>query len=273
MGNQNLAVLGGGHMGRALISGLLRRGSRPEDLTVAEVDAATRAQLTRDFAVRAFERAHEAIGGAALIVVAVKPQQVATLLSGIQAELAAQRALVISVVAGIREAALREWCGAGVTIVRAMPNCAALVGAGVSGLFAAQDVPQDARAAAERVLAAVGETLWLRREDELDAVTALSGSGPAYLFALAEAMMQAAVDLGLDQASARQLAIGTLYGAGMIAHESDGDLGALRAAVASKGGTTEAALRVFSAADLRGITRAAMQAAAARSRELAGQFG
>lgn len=273
MAEQNLAVLGGGHMGRALIGGLLRRGSRPEDLAVADVDAATRARLTRDFAVRAYALPEEAIRGATLIVVAVKPQHVAALLGAIRAALRAERPLVLCIAAGIREASLREWCGPGISLVRAMPNCAALVGAGVSGLFAAADVPEAARAAAERVLAAVGETVWLPREQDLDAVTALSGSGPAYFFALAEAMMQAAMELGLDPPTARRLAVGTLYGAGMIAQASDGDLGALREAVASRGGTTEAALEVLSAADLTAITRAAMQAAAARSRELAGQFG
>jgi pyrroline-5-carboxylate reductase len=272
MAHKTLAVLGGGHLGRALISGLLRRDARPEDLSVADLDPQTRARLAADFAVRAFEHARDAVAGAAIIVVAVKPQHVAPLLRGIRAQLRADM-LLISVAAGIRGASLRAWCGEDVAIVRAMPNCAALLGAGVSGLFAAPDVAQAVRATAERVLAAVGEVVWLTREEELDWVTALSGSGPAYLFALCEAMMQAGIELGLDPVSARKLALGTLYGAGMVARSSDGDLGALCAAVASKGGTTEAALEVFNAADLRGITRAAMQAAAARSRELAEQFG
>jgi pyrroline-5-carboxylate reductase len=273
MGAQQLAILGGGHMGRALISGLLRHGARPEDLTVADLDGATRASLTREFAVRACEDARAAVRGADTVVIAVKPQHVAGLLAPLRATLNEPGVLLISVAAGIRLASLRQWCGEEVAMVRAMPNCAALVGAGVSGLFAAPDVPEAVRAAAARVLSAVGEIVWLQQEDALDVVTALSGSGPAYFFTLAESMMQAAVELGLDAAAARKLAVGTLYGVGLIAHASDGDLGSLRAAVTSKGGTTEAALRVFAAADLSGITLQAMQAAARRSRELAGQFG
>jgi pyrroline-5-carboxylate reductase len=273
MGARQLAILGGGHMGRALLSGLLRCGARPEDLTVADVDPHTCASLTRDFAVHAVREAGEAISGADIVVIAVKPQHVAELLAPLRPNLNERRALVISVAAGLRSASLRQWCGEGVTVVRAMPNCAALVGAAVSGLFATPDVPAAARAAAARVLAAVGEIVWLEHEEALDVVTALSGSGPAYFFTLAESMMQAAVGAGIDAAAARKLAVGTLYGAGLIAHGSDGDLGALRAAVTSQGGTTEAALQVFAAADLSGITLAAMQAAARRSRELGAQFG
>jgi pyrroline-5-carboxylate reductase len=270
---RQLAILGGGHMGRALISGLLRCGARPEDLAVADLSAPTCESLKRDFAVHAGEDAGAAISGADTVVIAVKPQHVAALLAPLRSTLSERRALVISVAAGIRSASLRQWCGEGATVVRAMPNCAALVGAGMSGLFATPDVAPAARAAAARVLAAVGEIVWLEHEEALDVVTALCGSGPAYFFSLAESMMQAAVELGLDAAAARKLAVGTLYGAGLVAHGSDGDLGALRAAVASTGGTTEAALRVFAAADLSGITLKAMQAAARRSRELAAQFG
>ena len=175
--------------------------------------------------------------------------------------------------AGIRTAALEAWCGAGVPIVRAMPNRPALVGAGVTGLFAPAHVAAAARSAAERVMQAVGEVVWVASEDDLDIVTALSGSGPAYFFLLAELMTQAAVELGLQPQAARRFAVATLHGAGLLAHASDGDLGRLRAEVTSKGGTTEAALRTLDAADLRGIVARAIGAATRRSRELAAQFG
>jgi len=278
MGTRSVAIVGGGNMGRALVSGLLRRGMLPEDIRVAEVSPETRALLARDFAVSALADARAAVTDAAVIVIAVKPEQVAALLAPWGAQLATSRPLVVSIAAGIRIAALQAWCGAGVPIVRAMPNRPAYVGAGVTGLFAGPEVSPAARDAAARVLSSVGEIVWLQNEEALDVVTALSGSGPAYLFLLAEAMMQAAVGLGLEGEAARKLAVGTLYGAGLLAHASDGDLARLRAEVTSKGGTTEAALEMFAAADLTGTVMQALRAAARRSRELAreftpGQFG
>jgi len=273
MGAQSVAIVGGGNMGRALISGLLRRGMLPEDVRVAEVSPEAAASLTRDFAVRAAADARAAIDGAAVIVIALKPQDVAALLAPLKPLLSETRPVVICIAAGIRIASLQAWCGADVPVVRAMPNRPALVGAGMTGLFATPNVSRSARAAAARVLSAVGEIVWLANEEALDVVTALSGSGPAYLFLLAEAMMHAAVSLGLEREVARRLAVGTLYGAGLLAQASDGDLARLRTEVTSKGGTTEAALQMFAAADLSGTVTQALQAAAQRSRELARQFG
>lgn len=273
MAAQSIAILGGGNMGRALVSGLLRRGMRPEELSVADVSPDTRAALRSDFAVTAEEDCRAAARGARLIVIAVKPQYVAELLGSLESVLKEARPVVVSIAAGIRIASLQAWCGAGVPIVRAMPNRPAFVGAGVTGLFALPDVSVPARQAAARILTAVGEVVWLPNEAALDVVTALSGSGPAYLFLMAETMMQAAVALGLEPEAARKLAVGTLYGAGMLAQASDGDLHRLRQEVTSKGGTTEAALAVFAAADLTAIVNQALEAATRRSRELAQQFG
>jgi pyrroline-5-carboxylate reductase len=273
MGAQSVAILGGGNMGRALVSGLLRRGMLPEDVRVAEVSPAARASVTRDFAVQAHEDARAAIAGAAVIVIAVKPHEVAALIAPLQPLLRETRPVVVSIAAGIRIASLKAWCGADVPVVRAMPNRPALVGAGVTGVFAAPEESRAAREAAARVLAAVGEIVWLENEAALDVVTALSGSGPAYLYLLTEAMMHAAVALGLEGEAARRLAVGTLYGAGLLAQASDGDLARLRHDVTSKGGTTEAALKIFAAADLSGTVMQAVEAAAQRSRELARQFG
>jgi len=268
-----VAILGGGNMGRALISGLLRRGMLPEDIRVAEVSPEARASLTRDFAVRAAADAGAAITGAAIIVIAVKPQEVAALLAPLTSLFGQTRPVVVSIVAGIRIASLQAWCGPGVPVVRAMPNRPAFVGAGVTGLFAGQEVSRAARDAAAHVLTAVGEIVWVGNEEALDVVTALSGSGPAYLFLVAEAMMHAAISLGLESEAARRLAVGTLYGAGLLAQAGDGDLARLRHDVTSAGGTTEAALKIFAAADLSGTVKQALQAAAHRSRELARQFG
>ena len=267
-----IAVLGGGNMGRALIGGLIARGLAPARIAVGEAVPEQRASLARDFGVRVHADNLAAIGHAAAVIVAVKPQDVATALAPLAAELARTRPLVLSVAAGVRVRTLQRACGPDVPVIRAMPNRPALVGAGVSGLFAPDHVPAGPRSLAEDLMRAVGEVVWLRSEDEIDVVTALSGSGPAYFFLLAELMTQAGVDLGLEPQVARTLAVQTLFGAGQLAHASDGDLARLRAEVTSKGGTTEAALRAYEAADLRAIVARAVAAATQRGGELAREF-
>jgi pyrroline-5-carboxylate reductase len=273
MSANSIAILGGGHMGRALVGGLLRRGTRAEKIQVAEALADARASLARDFGITAHEDSAAAIRDADVVLVAVKPQHVAALLAPLRPLLQEKRPLVVSIVAGIRIASLAEWCGSEVPLVRAMPNRPALVGGGVTGLFAPPAVDARTRAAAAALLSSVGEIVWVTNEEALDVVTALSGSGPAYLFLLTEAMMHAAVSLGLEPAAAHKLAVGTLYGAGLLAQAGDGDLARLRSEVTSKGGTTEAALKMFAAADLTGTVIHALEAATRRSRELAEQFG
>jgi pyrroline-5-carboxylate reductase len=273
MTHQHLAILGGGNMGRALIGGMLRRGTRPEHITVGESSEAAREALSADFGVQATADNAAAVEPAAVIVLAVKPQVAGAVLAPLQPALQRARPVVISIAAGIRLAALESWCGAGVPVVRAMPNRPALVGAGATGLFAPASVAGTHREVAERVMQAVGEVIWVGAEDDLDVVTALSGSGPAYFFLVAELLTQGAIDLGLDPAAARRLAIATLHGSGQLAHAGDGDLARMRAEVTSKGGTTEAAVKSFEAADLRGIVARALEAATRRSRELAAQFG
>jgi pyrroline-5-carboxylate reductase len=273
MSNKQLAILGGGNMGRALIGGILRRGTRPEHITVGESSQAACDALAADFGVQTTTDNAAAVEPASVVVVAVKPQVAGSVLTPLQPSLQRTRPLVISVAAGIRVAALESWCGPGVPVARAMPNRPALVGAGATGLFAPVNVGSAQREAAERVMQAVGEVVWVATEDDLDVVTALSGSGPAYFFLLAELLMQGATDLGLEPAAARRLAIATLHGAGQLVHASDGDLARMRAEVTSKGGTTEAALKQLDAADLRAIVARALEAATRRSRELAAQFG
>jgi pyrroline-5-carboxylate reductase len=271
MHNGQLTILGGGNIGRALIGGLLRQGMRPEQITVGEPQGAAREALGRDFGVQAVEDNAAAASAADLIVLAVKPQYAGGVLQGLRAMLVRNRPIVISVVAGLRSQALEHWCGPGVPVVRAMPNRPALVGAGATGLYASREVSAAARQSAERILRSTGEVVWVDTEDQLDAVTALSGSGPAYFFLLAEAMTSAATGLGLPAAVARRLAVATLHGAGELARSSDGELARLRAEVTSKGGTTEAALRHLTPAFDELMARA-LAAAARRSRELAEQF-
>lgn len=268
-----LTVLGAGNMGRALIGGLLRHGMRPEQITVAESKEAARAALSLELGVAATADNAAAIGKADLIVLAVKPQDAGAVLSALAPGLQQRRPIVLSIAAGVRIQALQSWCGAGVPVIRAMPNRPAFVGAGVTGLFAPPEIGASQRAIAAQVMQSVGEVVWVATEEALDVVTALSGSGPAYFFFLAEAMMQAGVELGLPVDTARRLSIATLHGAGLLAQGSDGDLTRLRAEVTSKGGTTEAAVNTLQAADFNEIVSRAITAATRRGRELAEQFG
>ena len=256
-------------MGRALIGGLLRAGTRPEQLSVGESVPAARGALARELGITATADNAAAIEGAGVVVLAVKPQDVATTLAPLAGALTTSRPLVISVAAGVRIALLEAYCGAGVPVMRAMPNRPALVGAGVSALYAPPAVGAAQRTIAERLLRAMGEIVWVSAEAALDVVTALSGSGPAYFFLLAELMAEAGEQLGLEGAIARRLAAATLYGSGLLARSGADDLSRLRAEVTSPGGTTEAALRTLEAADLRGAVYAALAAATERSRELA----
>ncbi len=269
-----LASIGGGHMARGVIGGMLGKDATPSLITVTAPSAATREAWQRDFGVTVTADNASAIAGARVVLLAVKPQIMAPVVRALAPALQAARPVVISLAAGIRTAPLRAWIGAGVPVIRAMPNRPALIGAGATGLYADDSVGATERALAETVLASTGLAVWVDRESDIDLVTALSGSGPAYFFRMAELMAEAAVAQGLDARIARQLAAQTLAGAGqLVAAESSPDLAAMRAAVTSKGGTTEAALNRFGAMEFDRLVAAAMQAAAARSNELAEQFG
>ena len=269
----NAAFVGGGNMGGALIRGLIARGLSPQRISVGEAVQTRRIQLADELGVLVTADNREAVVGADVVVLAVKPQDMATTTRQLAPVLAERKPLVLSIAAGIRVADISAWCGAGIPIVRAMPNRPALNSAGASAIFAATELAPAHRKLAEDVLGAAGTTVWVGEESLLDVVTALSGSGPAYFFLLAELMTDAAVKLGLERDAALELAIQTLYGSGRMARESDGDLARLRAEVTSKGGTTEAALRSFEAANLRGIVAAALAAATERGREMAQAFG
>ena len=268
MFDPHLAILGAGHMGRALLQGLLRSGTRPERIMVGECSEDARSALAHELGITATADNARAVDGASVVVLAVKPQEAAALLAGLAPVLRAQRPLLVSVAAGVRVATLASWCGAGVPVMRAMPNRPALIGAGATALYAPPSIDAAQRELAERVARGVGGVVWVSEEDQLDIVTALSGSGPAYFFLLAECMAEAAAGLGLPPPVARILAAATLHGAGLLAHMGVADLARLKAEIASPGGTTEAALAELAAADFNGAVARAVEAAARRSREL-----
>lgn len=269
-----LGLIGSGNMGRGLIGGLIARGMAPARITVSDLNADALAAMTRDFGVNTTTDNLQAVRGASVVVLAVKPQQMGPVVEALRPAFGQQPPLLLSVAAGIRIADLRRWAGDGVGVVRSMPNRPALIGAGASGLYGDSSVSAAQRALAATVMQATGVAVWVEREEDLDWVTALSGSGPAYFFLLAELMAQAAVARGMAADTARLLAAQTLAGAGqLVAAEANADLARMRAEVTSKGGTTEAALRQFADLHLDQIVAAAMDAAARRSGELADLFG
>lgn len=266
----NITFIGGGNMARALIGGLIKRGYSPSKMHVVEVSKQQCAELHGEFGVRATTELAAAVAHGEAVILAVKPQQLR--------ELAAQLApiidgqLVISIAAGIRTRDLARWMGTQ-NIVRCMPNTPALIRSGVTALYAMPAVRPEQCHRAESVLAAVGSTLWVEDEEMLDAVTAISGSGPAYVFYFIEAMQQAAYELGLDEAQARQLVLDTFLGATRLAESSQDDVATLRARVTSKNGTTERALLCMEANEVKMDIIAAVHAAAARSKEMGDELG
>jgi pyrroline-5-carboxylate reductase len=268
-----IAFIGGGHMTTSLVGGLRARGAAPRDLFVSDPVAAQLERLQSDFGVRTTHDNAQAVQDADLVVLAVKPQDMAAAARSIAAELATRRRIVVSIAAGIRTPDLAQWLGSGTPVVRTMPNRPALIGAGITAACAGPEVGPEERVAVERVLSTAGPLVWLDDEAQMDAVTAISGSGPAYFFLLVEALEDAGVALGLPRETARRLAAHTALGAGRMVTEATDPPSQLREQVTSRGGTTAAALAVFERADLRGIFAEAIAAAARRSTELADQFG
>jgi pyrroline-5-carboxylate reductase len=266
-----LAFIGGGNMARAIIGGLAARGARAGDIDVVEPDGAARARLAADFGIASREKADAALTGADTVVFAVKPQQMREAARACAAHVA--RALVITIAAGIRIEDLSRWLGGHARIVRAMPNTPALVHSGITGLCAREGVSGADRDAAQSLVSAVGGALWFDDESDLDAVTAVSGSGPAYVFYAIEALEEAAREQGLSARAARSLALATFVGAAKLAMERGEDPAALRAQVTSKGGTTEKAIEVLEDAHVKRAFARAVQAACERSRELGAALG
>ena len=256
-------------MASALIGGMLQHGISPSKLAVVDITAAACAHVTSAFGVKASSEV-ETAAAPEVVVLAVKPQQMREVVRKLSPRLGG--VLVISIAAGIRTADLSRWFGGHRRIVRAMPNMPALIGAGVSGLYAMSGVTTSDRETARRIVSAVGAAVWFEREEDLDIVTAVSGSGPAYVFYFIEAIGEAARALGLDAAAAKQLTIDTFIGSAKLAAQSDESSAALRARVTSKGGTTERALAVMEAAQVKTHIVEAVKTAAQRARELGDAF-
>jgi pyrroline-5-carboxylate reductase len=266
-----ISFIGGGNMASALIGGLLARGYAAEGLAVAEIADEARARIATQFGVRCSAALDEVLPDSDAIVLAVKPQQLRE--AAAAAGPLAGRAVVVSIAAGIRSGDIRRWLGDATPVVRAMPNTPALIGLGVTGLYAGGQVSPAQRRLAEDILAAAGRVVWLDREELVDTVTALSGSGPAYVFYFIEAMMEAGRALGLEAGAARLLAIETFRGAAELAARSEESPAELRARVTSKGGTTERALASLDRDGVKAAIGRALAAARERAAEMADEFG
>lgn len=269
----DILFIGGGNMAASLIGGLIADGAAPNRLRVVEPVPERRRWLEQQFPVACLSEVPATIGAQEVVVLAVKPQVMAQAARGLAAAIRTSQPLVISIAAGIRCADLDRWLGGKAALVRSMPNTPALIRCGASALYATPAVAAEQRTAAEHILRAVGLTLWVEDEALLDAVTALSGSGPAYFFLFMEALQRAGTTLGLPPDAARLLTLQTALGAARMALESSEPPEALRARVTSKGGTTEQAVQSLLASDLPGAVLKAVSTAAQRSRELADQFG
>ena len=271
MTHPRITFIGAGNMATSLIGGLLAQGIPASHIRASDPGAEQRAKVAAEFGIELFESNAEAIAGADVVVLATKPQ----VLKGVSQALAPSLQpgqLIVSIAAGITCASLASWLG-DVAIVRCMPNTPALLRQGVSGLYGNAQVSPTQRQQAEQLLSAVGLALWLDQEAQIDAVTAVSGSGPAYFFLLIEAMTAAGVKLGLTREMAETLAEHTALGAAQIAIDSDVDAAELRRQVASPGGTTEAAIKSFQADGFAATVEKALSAAAHRSAEMAEQLG
>jgi pyrroline-5-carboxylate reductase len=263
-----IAFIGGGNMARSLIGGLLSQGVDPVGLRVAEPVATLRDALAADFGVRAFERAAQAAGSARVWLLAVKPQVMRAVCEELRDSATGQRPLVISIAAGVTATQLERWLGAGQAVIRAMPNTPSLIGQGVTGLFATPGVSATQRDLAASLLRTGGPTVWIDDESLMDAVTAVSGSGPAYVFLLAEAMQAAAERHGLPPGTARLLVRQTIAGAAAMLAQSGEPAAELRRRVTSPGGTTEAAIGSFQHDGFERLVERAIEAATQRGREL-----
>ena len=266
-----ITFLGGGNMASALIGGLQNHGIPPGEIAVIEINAESRARLEREYRVRCYAEPDPVSMHCDALVLAVKPQQMRDACLAVKKYLKTQ--LVISIAAGLRLDALSRWLGGYDRLVRAMPNTPALISSGVTGLYALPSVSEAERLGAERVLNAVGSTVWVNLESQIDAVTAISGSGPAYVFLFIEALQQAAADLGIAPEEGRRLAVETVLGAARLAAQSSEPASVLRERVTSKGGTTAAALASFAADGFPTVIDRGVAAAAARGRELGDELG
>ncbi|MGB5178157.1 MAG: pyrroline-5-carboxylate reductase [Gammaproteobacteria bacterium] len=273
MNNTTLSFIGGGNMAGSLIGGLIADGWNPSSIRVSDTDNRQLERLAQRFPIRTTTDNEAAVEGADVVVLAVKPQVMESVAQALASSVAKQQPLVISIAAGISESALRQWLGEKTAIVRSMPNTPAMVQSGATAMYANPYVSDEQRSVAESILRAVGIVIWIDDESMMDAVTALSGSGPAYIFLFIEALQAAGRELGFTEETAYLLALQTAFGAAKMALESTEDATLLRQRVTSPGGTTERAINTFEEGGLRELVSKALHAAAERSRELSKEFG
>jgi len=273
MKQTRLAFIGAGNMARSLVGGLIADGWNPASIAVADPDTHQLSTLASRFQVHTETDNHAVARDSEVLVLAVKPQVMRDMALDLAPSVQAQRPLVISIAAGIRATDLDRWLGGNCALVRCMPNTPALVQSGATALFANPGVSAAQKDLAENILRAVGLALWVDDEDLMDAVTALSGSGPAYFFLVIEALQEAGRELGLPERTAKLLAVQTAFGAAKMVLESRDEAAVLRQRVTSPGGTTEKALAVLENGKLRALFNDALTAARDRSRELAHQLG
>lgn len=271
-----ISFIGGGNMATALIAGLISKVPQPGDIHVVDPNQEALNKLHTQYGVGTASAIGDDVAASSVIVLAVKPQQMREVAAQLQPYLLPQpsgQPLLLSIAAGIRSADLSRWLDGYGAIVRAMPNTPALIKKGITGMVAMADVSEEQKELADEVMRAVGDTLWLADESQIDAVTAVSGSGPAYVFYFLEAMQQAASEMGLAPEEGKQLALATFMGAARLAAQSDEELEVLRQRVTSKGGTTHAAITSMEAAGVKQAIIEAMKAAQARGRELGDELG
>ncbi|MES2148202.1 MAG: pyrroline-5-carboxylate reductase [Pseudomonadota bacterium] len=268
-----ISFIGGGNMASALIAGLAGKLTAGSNIHVVDPNPDTLARLAAHFGLGTSAAIDGALAASDVIVLAVKPQQMREVAAALKPHLGASQALVLSIAAGIRSADLARWLGGYGAIVRTMPNTPALIGRGITGMVAMAGVSAQQKEAADKIMKAVGATVWLDDEALIDPVTAVSGSGPAYVFYFIEAMQQAAVEMGLTSEQGKQLALATFVGAAELAVHSPDPVSVLRERVTSKGGTTHAALTSMQASGVKEAIIVAMKAAAARGRELGDEMG
>lgn len=273
MHDNTIGFIGGGNMARSLIGGLIADGTLAESIRVADPDADQRNALEEQFGVTAIADNAEAANGADVVVLAVKPPLIKAVAEELRSAIRSQGSLTVSIAAGVRAGDITRWLGGDVPVVRCMPNTPSLLQAGVTALYANEHVDTQQQQLAASLLQAVGRTEWIAEEAAMDAVTAVSGSGPAYFFLIMEAIEEAGAELGLPRETARRLTIETALGAARMARESDEDPATLRRRVTSPGGTTEAATQALESGDIHGIFRRALDRAAARASELGDQLG
>ncbi len=266
-----IAFIGGGNMATALIAGLAGQLADATDLHVVDPNAEALARLAQQYGVSTASGIGAQVADSDVVVLAVKPQQMRDVAASLAPQLRGQ--LLLSIAAGIRIADLSRWLGGYGAIVRSMPNTPALIGMGITGMVAQAGVSEAQRNAADQVMRAVGKTVWLDDEAKIDPVTAVSGSGPAYVFFFLEAMQQAALEMGLSAEQGRELALATFTGAAQLAAQSGDPVEVLRQRVTSKGGTTYAAITSMEGAGVKQAIIDAMKAAAARGRELGDELG